>query len=277
MKHTLPLLVASLCFGAMAVAVRAAGHELSVLQIACVRFVGSFLLLLVGAVPFGPLTRTASVRVLVLRGLVGTVAIVLFFVGIEGAGAALATLLQNTHPVFTALLASVAGGERLAPRALLALALNVSGVAVVMTPGVHLGTAFVRGAVCALLAAMLSSVAVTTAAHLRRTESTTLVTLYFMGTGAVVTAPALATGMAWPSHAALLALGVMIATSAVGQWLMHFGLGYTSATAGSIGVATSVVTAAVAEALWLGIHPAPTTWAGGALMILAVWLAAPPR
>lgn len=275
MKHTLPLLLASICFGAMAVAVRVAGTELPVLQVACLRFTGSFVVLLLSAMPFGRPRRTGTLRVLVLRGLIGTVAIVLYFAGIQGAGAALATLIQNTHPVFTALLAGVIGAERPTRRIVAALALNLVGVAIVMAPGIHLGAEFVRGALCALGAAMLSAFAVTTASHLRRTESATVVTLYFMGTGAVVTAPGLASGLAWPSPGVLGALVVMILTSAVGQWLLHFALGFTSATAGSISVATSVVTAAIAEALVLGGHPAPSTWLGGTLMLGAIWLAAP--
>ena len=235
-RNTLPLLAASLCFGTMAVAVRAAGRELPVLQVACIRFTGSFLLLLATAAPRERLPRTASVGALVLRGLVGTIAIVLYFLGIRGAGAALATLLQNTYPVFTALLAVTVEGERLSRRLLGALALNLVGVTAIVVPGLQLGAAFTRGAICSLLAAMLSSVAVTAAARLRRTESATLITLYFMATGAVVTAPAMLTGVTMPSPGVLVALVVMIVTSASGQWLLHFGLGYTSATAGSVAV-----------------------------------------
>jgi hypothetical protein len=43
---------------------------------------------------------------LLLRGVLGAVAIT-YFVGIAGAGASLATLIQNTYPIFAALLASV--------------------------------------------------------------------------------------------------------------------------------------------------------------------------
>ncbi|MFN8543685.1 MAG: DMT family transporter [Candidatus Binatia bacterium] len=273
MRGAGPILLASVCFGVMAVAVRCVGPALSAMQIAGIRFVGSFLVLLIGSRGGGLGPRTASIGALVLRGLIGAAAIVCYFVGIRDAGAAVATLVQNTHPVFTALIAGTILRERVTVPVLVALVLDLAGVAIVIGPGARLGPDVVRGALFALGAAILAGGAVTTAGLLRRTERASVITLYFMAVGALVTAPSLVGGVPPLSTPVVAALAVMIVTSAVGQWLLHHGLGFTTPTTGSLAAAASVITAAICEAAWLGAVPAPHTLVGGALMLAAVWLA----
>ncbi len=72
----------------------------------------------------------------------------------------------------------------------------------------------------------------------------------------------------------IVALAGVVATSAAGQWLLHHGLGFTSASLGSLACATSIVTAAGLEALVLGEHLGLASLAGAVLMIAAVGLAA---
>ena len=69
---------------------------------------------------------------LLLRGLTGGVAVVLYFLTIEHLNVGLATLLNYTSPPFTVVLARVFLGERLTGRALAALALTMVGVGLVV-------------------------------------------------------------------------------------------------------------------------------------------------
>ena len=129
------------------------------------------------------------------------------------------------------------------------------------------------GGCSALGAAVLAGGAVATARHLRATENALLITTYFMAVGVAVTAPALLMGVPPLSVPLLLALGGVVLTSTAGQWLLHHGLGFASATQGSLAAATSVVTAAVLEALVLGVHLSAGTLVGACLMFSAVGLA----
>jgi drug/metabolite transporter (DMT)-like permease len=123
------------------------------------------------------------------------------------------------------------------------------------------------------MASVLAGGAVATARQLRMIESAYLVTTYFMAVGTVITAPALFGGLP-PLSAPLLAalLGVVL-TSVAGQYLLHQGLGFAPATQASLAAATSTVSAAVFEALWLGERLSAHTLAGAALMVAAVALA----
>jgi len=264
------LVLASALFGVMAVCVRAASREMPAGQIAFVRFVGSFLFMLVATRGSGLVPHAGNVGKLLLRGAIGAVAISLYFVGIEGAGAGLATLVQNTYPVFAATYAVLLGDELFSRRLGSALALSVLGALVVLGARLDLESATTLGILASIAASMLSGAAVVTAQHLRRSEGAAIITTWFMGVGVLVTSPALL-GDVPPLHGATVALlaGVVV-TSVLAQWLLHHGLGFTSATQGSLAAATSVFLATALEALTLGDLPPPRTFVGAALMLAAV-------
>jgi drug/metabolite transporter (DMT)-like permease len=274
-RHGIGILIgSSILFGVMAVCVRVAGRELPALQIACVRFVGSFVLLF-GAVRGRRLRpQPGNLGPVLLRGVLGCAAIVCYFVAIREIGAGLATILQCTYPLSTAVIAVLLLGEAASPRLAAALAVNLIGLVLVVGPSVSLAAVSAGGVAVGLLGALLAGGAVATARHLRGSEDASLITVYFMAVGALVTAPSLLPG--WPalSGPAVAALVGVVVTSAAGQWLLHHGLGYTPASLGSLASATSVVTAAALEAALLGEHLAWASGVGALLMIGAVGLAA---
>jgi drug/metabolite transporter (DMT)-like permease len=257
----------------MAVCVRLATPHMAATQVACVRFAGSFLILVLA-------TRARQLRPakgnagrLILRGLLGGSAITCYYIGIGRAGAALATLLHSTYPVFTALFAVLLLGEPFTRRLGGALALNVVGTAVVLGSPRDLGTQVGSGTLVALLGGVLAGGALATASELRRSESASLVTIWFMAVGALLTGPSFLAGAPPWSSTLLLALGGVVVTSASGQWLLHHGLGFVSATTGSLAAATGVLTTAILEGVLLGQHLPGRVVVGGLLMLGAVGLA----
>lgn len=271
------ILIASVLFGAMAVCVRLAARDMAASQIAFVRFCGSLLVLLALTRGRGLRPQSGNLPRVLLRGLLGAGAIVLYYEGIQGAGAGLATLLNCTYPVFTAVFASSLMGERFDARIGAALILNLVGVVVVLGPGANIGPAVMSGGISALAAAVLAGGAVATARELRASESALLVTTYFMAVGATVTAPTLLLGLPVVSAGLACVLGGVVLTSVGGQVLLHQGLGFAPATQGSLAAATSVVTAAVLEAACLGEHLSRHSLLGACCMIAAVGLAASRR
>src|SRR5262245_32019568 len=128
------ILLASVLFGTMALFVRLAAREMPPVQITFVRFVGSFVILMTMTRGRGLVARRGTARPLVVRGLIGAAAISLYFVGIAGAGAGLATLLQNSYPVFAASFAALVLGEAFSGKLVAALALNLVGIGLVLGP-----------------------------------------------------------------------------------------------------------------------------------------------
>lgn len=272
------ILVSALCFGAMATCVHLASLEMAAGQIAFFRFVGSFAVLLVATGGRGLRPRPGTLGPLIFRGLVGAAAITLYFQGIAGVGAGLATLIQTTYPVFAAILAAIFLGERFTGRIGVALALNLAGVAViVLAPGVALGPDGTLGALAAASSAVLAGAAITAVRHLRRQESASLITTWFMGVAALATLPALSLGLPPFTPLLLLALTGMILTSVAGQWLLHHGLGFTTAAQGSLAAASNVLAAVLFEALLFGRTFTPAMIGGAALMFAAIALAGRSR
>jgi drug/metabolite transporter (DMT)-like permease len=262
----------------MAVCVRIATRTMEPAQVAFVRFCGSFVLLLVLSRGQGLRPRAESHARLAVRAVLGTVAISLYFVGIGWAGAGLATLLHSTHPVWTALFSVLFMGEAFTPRIALALGANVLGAAAVVGTELRFGTQVGMGCIAALTAGMLAGGSVATASTLRRTESATLITTYFMGIGSVILAPSLLAGTPPWSADLVITLVAVVVTSAAGQWLLHHGLGFTSPVAGSLAAATSIVTASGLEALAIGEHVPARVALAAVFMVSAVGLAnARPR
>jgi drug/metabolite transporter (DMT)-like permease len=222
--------------------------------------------------------RPGSLGPLIFRGLVGAAAITLYFVGIAGVGAGLATLIQNTYPVFASILAALFLAERFSSRLGMALALNLAGVAIiVLAPGVGLAVHSVVGALSAAASAVLAGAAVTAVRHLRRREGASLITTYFMGVAAIATLPTLAWGLPAATPTLVAALVGVVLTSIAGQWLLHHGLGYATAAQGSLAAATNVLAATTLEAAVFGRTITPTMVAGAVLMFSAIALASTDR
>jgi len=256
----------------MAVAVRVAAAHMDAVQIAFVRCAGSFLLLLAATRGRGLRPRRENWFQVALRGVLGASSLTLYYVAVAWAGAGLGTLLHCTYPVWTALWVGWRNSHRIGHRVLVALALNFAGAAVALGPNVAVGSNVRLGGIVALVAGILAGGAVATAAELRQSESTALVTTWFMGTGAVLLLPSLATGVP-PLTAPLAgALTAVVGTSVIGQLLLHHGLGTVSATAGALATATSTITAALAEAALYGTPIPPRMLVAGVMMLGAVWL-----
>ncbi|MDX2169409.1 MAG: DMT family transporter [Deltaproteobacteria bacterium] len=270
------ILASSLLLGAMAVAVRAASHEMAAGQVAFVRFAGSFLILLAlrGGRSLRPRGRWQPV---LLRGLLGGGAIIIYYYAISGAGAGLATLVHCTYPIWTTLIATTLLHEPFDRRLVGALVLFLVGIAIVVGPGADLGRAATFGSLIALCSSLLAGGAVATARQLRLTESAYLVTTYFMAVGALLSAPALFAGLPPCTPTLLGALLAVVLTSVSGQLLLHQGLGFAPATQASLTAATAVVSAAVLEAIVLGEHLSAHTMLGAGVLVAAVGLAVSRR
>lgn len=267
------LLFSSVLFGIMAVAVRVASETVAPLQVAFFRFLGSFLVMLAATRGQGLRPQPGNELRVLLRGLLGASAIALYFIGIGGAGAGLASLLQSTYPVFAALLASTLLAEAFTRRLGAALCLNLVGAALVVGAEIGEGSRVEVGMAASLAAAVLSGGAIVTARHLRGSEGASLITTYFMGVGALVTMPSLLSGLPTVDVEHALAVVVVVLTSIAAQWILHHGLGFVPAAQASLVAATGVVTAALLEAAWFGEALHASTIAGGVLMLGAVGLA----
>ena len=162
-------MTAALVFAVMALATKHAAARLPGPQIAFIRFV-------IGLGACGLAATRVRMRAtnkvgLLMRGAYGGAAVLFYFLGIAHLPVGIATLLNYSAPVFTAMYAAAFLGEGVTKTTVGALALTSVGVVLVIMGTAPPGSiGFGRWQLVAVLSAMLSGAAVATIREVRKTD-----------------------------------------------------------------------------------------------------------
>ncbi|CAK6690704.1 DMT family transporter [Synechococcus sp. CBW1107] len=254
------MLSSAISFSLMGVCVKAVGDRIPVAEVVLARSAVSLLLSVV-------MLRQARLNpwgkrrgLLVLRGVIGTGALLCVFAALAQLPLAAATVLQYLQPTFTALLAWLLLRERVGPRILLAALLGWMAVVVLSNPtelagmlgplaallGATATPLPVAGVLLAIAGAVLSACAYVSVRALGRTEHPLVIVFYFPLVGLLLTAPLVMLQPVWPTAWEALALvGVGLFTQ----------LGQLGVTNGLLGMP-----AARATALSYGQVPLAALW-----------------
>ncbi len=277
--------VSSLFFGVMAVMTRLLAGQVPAAQVAAVRFAVGLL----GCIAIFAWQRRwpnlKQWRLLGLRGLFGGVAVVTYFFAIERLGAAPATVLNYSSPIYAAVFAAWFLQETTTPIKRLGLLVATSGAALVAFSSGHSAHPLVPdlGAIVGVLSAVAGGAAMTVIRRLRDDTDAFTIFFAFCLVGLLVSAPLAApTWVPLAGRPLGICLGVGL-LSIAGQLLFSHGMGFTSATAGS---ATTQLVPAVAWTLALGWLGEPVTFpgllgavlcVGGVLLGVVPWPSLRPR
>lgn len=269
-RGVLYMAASALGFSAMSVLVKVASTRLPTGEIVLARAVVTLVVSYVMVVraelhPWG----TAKGK-LAVRGLLGFGGLTFYYLALAHLPLADATVIQNTTPLLTAVLAWWILREAIGWTTLVALVCGIAGVLLIVRPtgdGLDL-----VGIAAALAATVCSAFAYVTVRQLVKTENTLVIVFYF---------PLIATPLAIPWAVAtwvtpapidwllLLAIGL---TTQIGQVFLTMGLALEKA-----GRATSIGYVQVVFAMlwqWAVFADAPTWWTiGGAAIIFAGTLA----
>jgi drug/metabolite transporter (DMT)-like permease len=260
---------AALLFGVMAILAKGAAARLPGPEIAFVRFVVGLAACALAATRLR--LRAHNWRGLLLRGGFGGGAVLCYFLAIEHLNVGMATLLNYTAPVFTALWAWLFLGERIARGSFGALALTTTGVAVVIVAeappgGVALGTWQLVG----ILSAVLSGAAVATIREVRKTDGVWEIFAAFCVAGALFTGVPTAHHVVTPRALEwVLMIGVGL-TSVAAQLLMTQSLRDLPAAAAGVLFQLTPVSAMVLGRLIYGERPPSLAIAGAAVTLTGV-------
>jgi drug/metabolite transporter (DMT)-like permease len=266
-RAVVTILVSSLSFALVGVMVRLAG-DLPVYEKVFVRSAVSVVIAGVMAARSGenPFRPNVSVWILIVRGIFGTVAMILYFYAIDNLTLADATVLNKLSPFFVVLFAVPFLHERLTRYAIPTLAVAFVGAALVMKPQFDLSPG---PAVGGLFSAVASGAAYTVLRSLRGAEPPYRIVLYFAVVSCVAMVPPILLHYVPPSpgqFVALLGAGVFATT---GQLTLTLAYHQSPATKISIYNYAHVIFAfLMAWALW-GELPDRLSILGGLLIIAA--------
>ena len=288
---TLWMISSALSFSLMGVCVKTLGGRIPVTEVVLARSLVSLLLSVVmlrqaGLNPWGQRRW-----LLVLRGVIGTAALLCVFAALARLPLAPATVLQYLQPTFTALLAWLLLRERVGPRVLLAAVLGWLAVVLLSNPaelsglfgpvaGLLLGQRSeplpLAGVLLALAGALLSACAYVSVRALGRSEHPLVIVFYFPLVGLVLTLPAVLIDPVLPTGAewlALLGVGLFTQLGQIGITKGLLGLPAARATAMSYGQ----VPLAALWGWWFFQEPLdPDTALAAVLVLLATLLSLRP-
>ena len=280
------MLSSALSFSLMGVCVKAVGSRLPVAEVVLGRSAVSLVLSIVmlrqaGLHPWGKRRG-----LLILRGVIGTGALLCVFAALVQLPLASATVLQYLQPTFTALLAWLLLRERIGLRMVLAAALGWLAVVLLTSPTAlmdllgplgtllgHRGAALPwLGVALALGGALLSALAYVSVRALGRTEHPLVIVFYFPLVGLLLTLPLVALHPLWPTAweaLGLLGVGLFTQLGQIGVTKGLLGMPAARATAMSYGQ----VPLAALWGWWLFAEPLdPDTGLAAGLVLAATLL-----
>ncbi len=275
-RGVLVMTASSLLFSAMSFVIPFA-RDAGTFVLASARFLVGGLIILVMGVSGMARLRPVNWPWLVVRGLFGAVSVYLFYYGILKIGLGMGTILNNTYPVFAALLAPVVLREKLKPDVLAVVVVSFIGICLIVDPEGIMGLFHAGGAqpplfantdtLLALLGGVLASVAVVAVKKLHETDTSPVIFLAQCVFGLLVFGyPTAAGSFAFdPRLWLLLALIGVLATAS--QLVMTYAYKYVPATEGSLLSFLTPVINVILGALLFGETMHPLAIAGSGVVL----------
>ena len=205
---------------------------------------------------------------LFLRGATGAVAVYCYFLAIEHLPVGIATLLNYTMPVFSAIWAALFYRHRLGRRTAIALVFTTVGIGAVIhgqAPPGSLGLG--PWELCGMCGAILSGLSMVFIAELRKTDGSWEIFAAFSVACMLVAAPQAIAHWTWPGGGAWAALAVMGVASVSAQILMTYAMREVSATLSGIVNQITPVTSLLLGLVLLGERFGTVTSIGIALTL----------
>ncbi len=260
------LAFSSLAFALMATLAKAASVRLPGPQVAFVRFL--FGLGACAAISLRRPLRPQNRIGLFWRGVFGGSAVLLYFVTIEHLPVGIATLLNYTAPVFTAVWAALFLGEPLDSVSVAALATATAGV-VLVSLGVSRGSpsGAAHWIVVGGLSAVLSGAAVAVIRQVRKTDGAWEIFAAFCAAGALITGVPAVRGWIAPSPREWWLLAAVGATAVVAQMGLTWSMRYVRAAPAGIVQQLTPVGALALGWLVYGDRISPLSALGAALAL----------
>jgi drug/metabolite transporter (DMT)-like permease len=281
------LMLAAMAFGSLGVLARAAfaggATPLSVLVVRYAVAAGTLWPILLvrwrggSSIAHHARRRPRQMAVLLALGVLNAATSLGILVGLERLPVGTAILLFYTYPALVALLSFVLG-ERATRRKLGALALALAGVA--LTVGLHVGGWDSLGVAAVLLAASTTALFIVASGRAAAGLRSLLVTAYVLAGAAAVFAVAGVLGrvnlaLSPAAWAACAAIGLVCTVVAMGALVA--GIARVGPTRAAIISTLEPLVAIVLAAIFLGERLEPGQLLGGALILSAVLLLAPPE
>ena len=259
------MLSAALLFTLANILIKLLRPEFTVWHIGFFRFFGGMLILLFVFGRKGNPYRGNNVRLLVVRGCVGSITFICLITAIRLLPVSTAMVIFYAFPAFAAIFSFVIYKERIRLTGILCITVMIAGVAVLFDfhPG---GGIF--GQAMALFGSVFAGLTVTLIRSLRQYNGPVIIYLYFCTMGSLATLPGFITNPIFPENflEGLMVMGIIL-SSVMAQLLMNQGFFSCKGWEGGVFMSTEAIFTALAGIILLNDPATLQFWMGG-LMVL---------
>lgn len=263
-------MLASLLFAAMAVCAKEAARHLPGAEIACLRFIlGAATVLGLAAARVLRL-RAYNPWALLLRGTLGGSGVLLYFMAISHLPVGVATLLNNSSPLFVAVFSWLFLREPFSVRTLFALMLTSLGVVLVVlgnAPAAGGPALSLKWVLMGLGSAVFAGGAVTTMRAMRKREGAWEIFFALCVIGGVITGVPTVFEHVWPTSRDWFWVALTGVFSVGSQVLLTYSLRDVPAVRAGLILQLTPILTFVLGALWLAEFPSWLGWLGSAVTI----------
>tara|TARA_B100000401_G_C52746602_1_gene691093 strand:+ start:236 stop:1123 length:888 start_codon:yes stop_codon:yes gene_type:complete len=221
------LLLASLCFSFMTVCVKKIDERIPIIELVFFRSllsfaITSYIISKKGINPWGK-----NKPLLVIRGILGTIALICIFYAIQNMPLSLSTVIQYTYPIFISIFAGLLIKEKITKNIILALLSGWLGILVILNP-YQLSISNIDIKSLAILVAFIGSISTSlayiTVKKLSLTEDVFVIIKYFPFVSLITLFPFVVIYWVTPSINELFWIAGIGLFTQIGQILLTIGL-----------------------------------------------------
>jgi drug/metabolite transporter (DMT)-like permease len=182
-KGIISMLIAAFCFSLVGACTRILRGEINTIELVFFRNLIGVVFILASVLK-SPLQQVGGKPfLLIFRGVIGTLALYMFFYSISKIGLAEAITYQQTYPIFIAVLSFVLLGERLMKSEIGAILLGFTGICFIFLPQVSLGTLSLKSHTIGIVNALFTALAYLSIRQLSKIYDRRSIVLSFMLSG----------------------------------------------------------------------------------------------
>jgi len=209
-----------------------------------------------------------KLSLLVWRGVLNTIAVILFFLASQYTTITNTHMLNMTYPFFIFLFAPLFfRSEKVSPVLYLVLMVALTGIWLVINPDLK---SINKGDVFGLASGIVSAFAIITLNMARKNDSTVVILFYLMSIGTVLNGLAMLPVFVWPQGSQWLLLLASASVGVLGQICITYGYKFITARAGSLVSASRIFYAVVLGMLIFGEELTLRIAAGGLLILISI-------
>lgn len=216
--------------------------KVSALEITFARFFLGFIVVSIVVYKNSISLAPNKISLLIWRGLLNTLAVILFFLASQYTTITNTHMLNMTYPFFIFLFSPLFfRSEKMSPWMYLILVVALVGIWLVIDPNWN---AINKGDLFGLLSGIISAFAIITLNMARRNDSTPVILFYMMAIGTLINGLVMLPVFVWPQGRQWLLLMASAAVGVIGQICITYGYKYITARTGSL-ISTSRILYAV--------------------------------